>query len=270
MVLIYKNDAKIIMKISNKRTGKYFQIFGFCLIFVAAFVTAQAQAGKLTVISDGRDQSESAPETPAEYQLIKKEVKKNEALIKEKSELDCNDEADDSFGIVGAANGSFTRPNVSQKAYLYELCRSGRSFGIGGIVIVEAGRVVAHYTYGENGLNSDIAALPDINQNGLSEILLIGGGTGQGYTMGAVEIVEIVPGGIKSFGIADTYEDNFGTENAKKSAKAFKVSVQAGKTPVYFRETYTRKSEEGKWILAGKSQKYSLRKDYEPKYHKIS
>ena len=258
------------MKTSNERTGRPFQIVSFLLLFTIAAFTAYGQSGKLTTIYDGRDASASVPMTPAEQKLIEKEVRQKESVIREKSSQVCEEDEQSSFGISGWTNGSFTKPNVRQKAYLYELCRSGLSYGIGGIVVVENGRIVAHYVYGENGLDSEIDVLPDINQNGFSEILLVGGGSGQGYTQGAVEIIEFTPGGIKSFGIADTYEDNFGTVKAKRYAKAYKISVQPGASPDYFRETYTRRSETGKWILAGKSQKYALRRDYEPKYHKIS
>jgi hypothetical protein len=258
------------MKESNNRTGRCFKTLIFCLIFGAAVLTAYGQPGKLTTVFDGRDDSESAPVTVEETRFIEREVRKNETVIREKSGQDCEEDESFSFSVQSVAAGSFTAPERRQKAYLYELCRSTLAFGIGGLVVVENGKTVAHYVYGENGLDSEIAVLPDINQNGFSEIMLIGGGTGQGYTLGAVEIIELTPGGVISFGTADVYEDNFGTETARKSAKAFKISVRAGKNPVYFRETYTRKSAAGKWTLAGKSQKYSLRKDYEPKYHKIS
>ncbi len=259
-----------IMKESNERTGRLFQILSLSLIFGAGVFGVCGQAAKSTLLFDGRDSMESAPPTRPEFDMIRKEVRANETAIREAVNVVCDEDDETSFGVTGMASGSFTKPNARQKAYLYELCRSGRSFGIGGIVVVENSRTVAHYAYGENGLDSEIVALPDINQNGFSEIMLIGGGSGQGYTQGAVEIIELTPGGVKDFGIADTYEDNFGTESAKKSAKAFRISVSPGKSPVFFRETYTRKGESGKWILTVKSQKFSLRLDYEPKFYKIS
>ena len=258
------------MKNSNKRIGGLFQTFSLSLIFGASVFVICGQSVKSTLLFDGRDASESAPPMPAQYDLVKREVRKNESAIREATGMTCEEDEFSSLDISGMTSGSFTKPNARQTAYLYELCRSGRAFGIGGILVVENSQVVAHYVYGENGLDADIAALPDINENGFSEIMMIGGGTGQGYTKSAVEIIEFTPGGIKSFGIADTYEDNFGTENAKKSAKAFRITVSPGKNPVFFRETYVRKSYEGKWILSAKSQKFSLRRDYEPKFHKIS
>ena len=270
MALFSKREALLNMKESKNRTGRLLQTVSFLLIFGASLSAAYGQAVKSIPVFDGRDDSESVPPAVGEYDLIKKEVRKNESIIRETTGITCEEDDFSSLDISGMTNGSFTKPNAQQKAYLYELCRSGRAFGIGGIVVVENSRIVAHYVYGENGLDSDIAALPDINQNGFSEIMLIGGGTGQGYTQNAVEIIELTPGGVNAFGIADTYEDNFGTEDAKKSATAYKISVLSGKTPVFFREAYTRKSESGKWLLKGKSQKFALRRDYEPKFHKIS
>lgn len=252
------------MKKLNNFTGSLL----FCLIFGGSAVSVCGQTNKLTLIYDGRDAIKEAVSsaTEAEKKLIEKEVLKKEAVIKGKTELECDE---NEFDVLGAASGSFTKATASQKVFLYELCRSARTFGIGGIVVVEDGKIVAHYTYGENGLYADIAFVSDINQNGLSEILLIAVGMGQGYTLGAVEIIEITSGGIESFGIADVYSDDYGNVSAKTSATAYKVSAQTGKTPVYFRETYSQKNEEAKWTLVKKSQKFSLRKDYTPKYNKI-
>jgi hypothetical protein len=234
-------------------TGGAFQVFG--------------QANQLTVIFDGRPNEEIATNvTETDKQFIEKEVRKQESVIKAKSNLECNDD-DDTFSVLNAVSGSFTQAKAVQKAYLYELCRSARSYGIGGIIIVESGKVVAHHTYGESGLDYDIQLLPDINQNGLDELLLVGGGMGQGFTMGAVEIAELTASGVQTFGIADTYSDDYGA-NEKGSATAYRISVQKGKIPVYFRETYRQMREEGKWILSKKSQKFALREGVS-KFNKI-
>ncbi|HEY8561205.1 MAG TPA: hypothetical protein VIL74_12590 [Pyrinomonadaceae bacterium] len=259
------------MRKEHTRTGGLFKVVGFCMIFAAATVlNANAQTRQAVELIDGRDASAPAPLTVEETRFIVKEVRRQEPVIRQISGLDCEEDETSSLSVGSVIKGSFTKPNAEQKAYLYELCRSGRAFGIGGIVVVEDGRVAAHYVYGENGLDSDIAALPDINRNGFSEIMMVGGGNGQGYTQGAVEIIEFTPGGVHTFGIADTYEDNFGTEGGKKSARAFKVSVLPGKSPVFFREGYVRNGEQGKWTQTVKSEKFRLRLDYEPKWHKIS
>lgn len=250
------------MKKLNNRIGGLllFLIFG-------GAVSSFGQAEKPILIYDGRTREEiSTAPTQAETKIVENEVIKKEAVIKTKSSVEC-DEND--FFIIGSASGSFTKEKSSQTAYLYVLCRSARTFGIGGIVIVENGKIVSHNTYGDNGLAIDIASLPDINQNGLSEIVLISSGMGQGYSSGVIEIVEIGAKGITSFGFADTYSDDYGVGNDKSSATAYKITAQRGKTPVYFRETYTQKGEETKWILTKKAQKFLLRKDA-MKYNKIS
>ena len=156
-------------KLNNRIVGLL-----LCLIFGGA-ISAFGQATKPILIFDGRPKDEVLTAlTKAEKEIVEKEVRKNESVIKEKSNLECDE---DTFAVVGAASGSFTKAKSSQTAYLYELCRGARSFGIGGIVIVENGRVVSHNTYGDNGLDIGIASLPDINQNGLSEIVLVGAGT---------------------------------------------------------------------------------------------
>lgn len=251
------------MKKLNDRIGGLllFLIFG-------AAVSSFGQAEKPVLIYDGRPAKEiSTAPTQAETDIVEKEVRKNESVIKTKSSQDCGDE--DTFSVIGAASGSFTKQKSSQTAYLYELCRSARTFGIGGIVIVENGKVVSHNTYGDNGLGYDIASLPDINQNGLSEIVLISGGMGQGFTFGGIEIIEIGANGVMSFGFAETYSDDYGVGNAKSLGTAYRITAQTGKTPVYFRETYSQKSSEGKWTLTKKTQKFTLRKDG-GKYNKIS
>jgi len=240
------------------------------LIFGASLLTVHGQTAKLTMLFDGRADDSSTDVSAAEKRFVEKEVKKKEVEIREKADLNCDDEDEAEILMGGVASGSFTRPKAVQKAYLYELCRSGRSFGIEGLIVVENERVVAHFTSGENGISSGLGIAPDINQNGLTEILLFGGGTGQGYTQTGVEIIEFAPGGVKSFGVAESYEDDFGANEKNPTAKAFKVFVQKGKNPVYFRETYTKKEDAGKWTLTKKSQKFLLDKDYTPKYHKIS
>lgn len=217
-------------------------------------------------IYDGRREFKVVAPTLAEKQLVKSEVEKTEVRIKEKSGLSCDQRA---FDVSSSANGSFTRPNSDQKAVLYELCRSGRNFGIGGIVIFENHEVAAHYIYGENGYSYGIKALPDIDQNGLSEILLIGSGTGQGYTEGGFEIIEFEARRVKNFGLAETYQDNFGTGNKPVQATAYKISFQSGVPPVFYREIYRQKGGGGKWTLIGKVQKFKLRKNLESKFDKI-
>ena len=223
-------------------------------------------------VYDGRVAEEKEPQpTAAEEKLLGGEFARDEASILQKVKTSCDDDAPENISIVGNAEGSFTKPDAAQKAFLYERCRSGRSFGIGGIMIVEDEKVVAHYVYGENGLYLSISSLPDINQNGLSEIIFEGGGTGQGYTVGAIDIFEFKAGNLAFLGDAETYSDNGGAvENEQKAlATAYKISVEPSANPIFWRETYEKKGTAENWSLDKRAEKFTLNKADAPTFIKI-
>jgi hypothetical protein len=230
------------------------------------------QQQELVNVIDGRKDWEEKDGTKEETDFVNKEYKRNEAAILKSTELECDEGTEDGVSIVGTAEGSFTKSNSSQKIYLYERCRSGRSFGIGGILVAENGKAVTHYSYGENGLDSGIFSLPDINKNGLSEIGIVAGGTGQGYTNTAVYLFEFKDGKMNFLGSAATFDDNSGAmeDDSKVETNAYKISVQSGEKPVFFREHYQKKGSAEKWSLVKKSEKFSLEKGDVGKYNKIS
>lgn len=234
---------------------------------------AETKQESVVNVYDGRDtDGKTAKVAAADEKLVNEEFNRNETAVMEKSGLSCDDDSGKDTSIIGAAEGAFTKPDSKQKAFLYERCRSGRSFGIGGIMIVEDGKVVMHYIYGENGLDSDISALPDVNKNGLSEIVLEGGGTGQGYTSGVIDIFEFKSGVLSFLGRADTYSDNSGAaeEDSKVLTTAYKILVQAAADPVFSRDTYEKRGNAKTWTLTKKAEKLSLDKKEPPKFVKIS
>lgn len=225
----------------------------------------------LTVI-DGREDREEKTATEAEKQLVNKEFKLKEAAIMKSSQFECDEGTEEGVEIIGTAEGSFTKPNSSQKVFLYERCRAGRAFGIGGILVVEDGKSVAHYTYGENGLDSGIFSLPDVNKDGLSEVVLVGVGSGQGYLNAAISLFEFKNGNFNYLGNAAVFDDNSGAveDESKIITTAYKISVQSASSPIFFRETYEKKGKAEKWSLMKKSEKFSLDKSEPGKYVKIN
>jgi hypothetical protein len=116
--------------------------------------------------SDSDSNEERIKVSAAEQELINKEFERAEPAILKISKFECEvEETPEGVEIVGVAEGSFTKPNSRQKAYLYERCRAGRSFGIGGLIVIEVEKVAAHFAYGENGLSFGLISLPDINRN---------------------------------------------------------------------------------------------------------
>lgn len=226
----------------------------------------------LIEVYDGRNVEEGKDVSDAEKQFAEKEFKAKESEIMQKTKLECDEDAAEGIDIVDIAEGAFTKPDSSQKAYLYERCRAGRSFGIGGVMIVENQKVEAHYIFGENGLYSAIVSEPDFNKNGLSELALIGGGTGQGYTASAIELFEFNGGKLDFLGRAETYTDNSGAVENEKDIKtiAYKIFVSPAKNPEFSRETYQKNVKTEKWDLMKKDEKFSLDKKDAPKVAKIT
>jgi hypothetical protein len=108
----------------------------------------------LMPIYDGRNiYSSEARSTNTEKASIEQEFQRNLALIKQNTEFDCASDPPE-ISIVATAEGAFTKPNAKQKAFLYEKCRPGRVFGLGGLIIVEGNTIVAHQIYGENGCHT--------------------------------------------------------------------------------------------------------------------
>ena len=168
------------------------------------------------------------------------------------------------MGITGVAKGAFTKPNSSQTAFLYEVCSSGSShFGVGGIMIFENGKIVSHYAYGENGLwNIGMYALPDINKNGMSELVFQEGQTHQGYSGESIGIAEMKDGNFDYFGSTSVHSDDSGAveDESKVKSEDYQIYVEPGATPVFFSQEKGKKER----------KKISLSKDTLGKIHRIT
>ena len=132
--------------------------------------------------------------------------------------------------VIGTVKGSFTKPEAQETAYLYERCRAGRSFGIGGLVIAAGDTVAVHYFFGEGGLYSGISSPGDINGNGTAEIVLRSVGSGQGYTEAMVTVFEFADQDAKAIGQTMTYSSNGGAAMSEADilTTAYNISVEKG------------------------------------------
>lgn len=231
-------------------------------------VDASAAKPSLVTIADGRDES-SPTKSQNDDEFVAKVVKAKEAAILKSSSMKCDGPA--KAETLGVTNGAFTTSGTPQKAYLYELCRAGRSFGIGGIIIADGDNVSAHYTFGENGLYSSIGSVPDMNKNGVAEIILAGSGTGQGYTESSVSLMEFGSGTITFLGSASTFSDNSGAaaEDTQIKATAYRITAEPSQAPDFFRTTYERAGAATAWTETKKGEKFTLDKAESAKFVKI-
>ncbi len=222
-------------------------------------------------IADGRDENEPPKPSEVDTAFVEKEFKATEAAIYKSSTFKCDD-GDGGLQLLGTASGAFTKAGSTQKAYLYELCRAGRSFGIGGLIIADGDTIAAHYTFGENGLYTSVGSSADIDRNGLSEIILAGSGSGQGYTEASVSLYEFEGGTLKFIGSTPTYSDNSGAEmnESKILTTAYKVTAETGTAPVFMRDTFEKKGAAKTWAESKKREKITLEKKDAAKFVKIS
>jgi hypothetical protein len=168
----------------------------------------------------------------------------------------------DEFEVLDAVTGAFTRRGASQRAFLYRFCTTGHGFGASGVAVIEDGKTVAHLAY-DGAADYALGALPDLDGDGLSEILLVGGGTNQGITATSVSLIGIgvAPGGVKKLGRFPVYEDNCGAGTAP-GATAWRLLARPGPKPVFSRERFVRKScEEGAWQQVGEAEAISPEAD---------
>jgi hypothetical protein len=237
--------------LNPKTTSCYVCMALSLVLFVLLPGEAESGAAQtLRTVYDGRAEARASTPSNTDVQLVRRY-----ALPKARRLWRGNDACTEGFEVIGVATGSFTKANTEQRAVLYRFCVTGHNFANNGIAIIEGGSVVAHIVY-EGGEDYSIGALPDINGNGLSEIILGDGSTNQGYTTMVAILIEASPAGVKKWGIADVYEDNCGTMD-RCEMTAYKISVKPGPTPVFYREAYKKRNE--RWTRAGGVARYALR-----------
>lgn len=177
-------------------------------------------------------------------------------------------QCDEPFTIVDAAHGAFTRRGARQTAVLYRFCENGHDFANGGIVVLEGGRVAAHVTL-QPSEPDGLKALPDVDRDGIAELLIEDGSTHQGVTEAGVSIIQLVPGGVRKFGAAGTYRDTEGTLDRVTNTEASILYVTPGRRPVFELETYGHRStERSRWRGTERPHAIRLERD-EVEYRRV-
>lgn len=226
------------------------------LIFIVLF-TFTSPAQNLRPIYDARKSPQPTKVSSLEMAILNRDVKPAAKRFWNKRGEECESE----FEAIDVAQGSFTKASSAQKVILYRYCPTGHNFALNGVAIFEDGRLVSHYGY-EGSWDNAIGSLPDIDGNGLSEILIATSGTNQGITWGVVSIIELSDKEIRKFGITDTYSDNCGAQE-KGTATAYRLSAIMGATPAFQRETFVSRDcgGSGAWSKSGEIKQVAMRKD---------
>lgn len=210
-------------------------------------------------IFDGRNgEVKNTKPSDAETALVEKDVRvksKEEFLKNQLGEFAANVNWTEEFSVSGTAEGAFTKPNSKQKAILYRFSYTN------GLIVTENGNIVAHFSGGpgDYAFYTAIKSLPDVNQNGLSEIVLF---------RNVEDTEEIIPylfeskdntikflGEGKYFGSSYIAGDD--TDSEKAAQSAYRLTVEPSKTPAFLQETYERTGSKGNWKLTKKAEKFS-------------
>lgn len=194
----------------------------------------------------------------AESAAVKAEVRRRsqEKFLKKRLDGLVSGNFDEAFEIRGMAKGSFTRAGAAQQAVLYRYSYTN------GVVVLEGGKVVAHYSGdpGDYALFVAIFSAPDVNGNGLSEMILL-------------RNVEDTPDIYAYFydsgayqGAATVFSSNLlpgedPVPDEKIEDLAYVVSADPGAK--FKRETY-RRGKQGPWVLKAAAAPFALDKKAGP------
>lgn len=215
--------------------------------------TIASEPAALQLIIDGRASTERNTPSAADVALLEREVMPVAQQIWEIEQQTPG--CENTFGIVDFTTGYFTDTEVEQKAFLYQYCNTGHNFAKNGIAIVRGDRVVAHAVYSGSWDNA-IASLPDINRNGLSEIVVRTGGTNMGIGWRTINLIELSATGVVPLGQAKIYQNPCGFDPQKQSS-AYALYVRPGENPVFYRDVYESTCIEN-WVRTQSQQPIEL------------
>lgn len=246
----------------------------FCAVLCGSLNTAALSPTDLILIYQEPEFDDSLPGLPAkssilsvaEDALIKSEILPAARQYWKERSVNCDSSGSLGFRIVNTSpvRGSFTKPHASQKAILYTYCVTGHNFANNGVVVFEADHVAAHIAY-KGGWGQDMQAVPDIDGNGESKILIVTGGTAQNTSWQVISVIGLTEKGVQNFGHAETYtgdcEGGFGfpPHNHKGQEATYKLFARKGPTPVFYREPFSGDcGEPTKWHKSGRREQISL------------
>ncbi len=158
----------------------------------------------------------------------------------------------ENFRPLTAFRGSFTESGVDQRLILYQY-EPADNTGKYGIVVLQGGRQVCHYGFEDCAL-SNFRMLPDLNENGCSELAFDSWSMHQGYRHGAVLVITLGAKDMKPLGWTEIADDDLNTNRCFK----FVITARRGTLPQFYSQRYQKVRD--KWTSKGKQQAIKLSK----------
>ncbi len=233
-------------------TSKFF-VKTLCALTLLSglFHPLQATAAS-TLLFDGRLDNKLRDISDAESKSV-------EAAVSPAASCKWKDACDSAFEIKSVCDGAFTKAGIKQSAFLYSWCETGHALGMGGIAIMEKGKLVLHIGYDAGG-EYDIARLPDLDGDKKDDIAIVGGSTNQGYTISSIALIGINGGAVKKFGRFEVYNDDSGAVEKNSHTFAWAISADIPSKSLFFSKQKFKQNGKN-WTNSGKAIKCSPEKD---------
>src|SRR5436189_3118241 len=143
---------------------------------------------QLVVVNDPTVEAKAAKMTDAERKIFERD-----ALPAVRKMMPA-DTCEESLEEAGVARGAFTAAGKRQSLIFYEYCQTGNGSGWNGLVLIEGDAVAGNFV-SDGGWGEAIAAVPDIDQNGVLEFTLAySGGLHQGSGGTGVDLMRFSDG----------------------------------------------------------------------------
>lgn len=218
-------------------------LLGCCIFAMSAAPAARVQTARTMVRAyDPRRAVPDRPMPKADSLLLQRvvlpEARRHWAESEDREMEEFVEECGEGFQLWGGpAEGSFTRPGARQRAYLYWYCNVSRVMGgLGGIAVVEDGRVAAHVPFPTTAYG--LEAVPDLDGDGRSEMMMEDGDYGQGIGFYVASFASVAPGGreLRWLGTYDIGGDDCGTVRDRVRREGVALLVRPGPRPRFFRQ----------------------------------
>ena len=241
------------------------------IIFLTAILISGGTGAKicgqdLVEVFDGREtfpsfQNPATEDNKFFYNLLKNREADLKKDLQEQMPADC----ETAIYLETVLEGSFTKSGSSQKAFLYYGGCQGISLSkkAYGLMIVENGEEISSRFYSSENLLK-VKQLPDINRNGLSELVFIKTfhfGSMMDYDETWLDIVEYKSDKTFDFlGKATTHWWAGLARDPKNNSANYKIFVKPSAAPTFFRETY-RRDKDNQWVLTKALEEFKPEKN---------
>lgn len=234
--------------------------FSSCLLLAGC-----AQAQTPVEVADGRAERALSGGSEADLSVWENHPAVQEAMASARVYWQAQDASyEEEVRVLAVAEGAFTMPAAEQHAVLYLMSLWPRCCPKLGLAVTEGDRVVRNVAF--EAVAQDLAAVPDLDGDGLDELAYSGIFGMGGSVGGSVTLIAFTPDGVRTWGSAPLLEDACAA--MRDGSTAWRVLAHPG--PGFTTERYTQPScESATWESAAGPEPLEL-EPYEEDYVELA